>query len=200
MRVKGLNKFQYSVYRCGEYKVQITYTEIIAFIIYMVTASCIVILYAKSCTTFENWLKCIFAIILIKITKPSVDNHRVTVDKSSSPVELMCSLNVYIPSTVAVLWLHIGSIAMTTTPNEVIQSGSTVRFLLEDLQLSDAGVYQCVFTDQVNIVLGFHVVRSTINMWNMLLLGGSGACPQKKIENYLLWDWFSWQFYKNIFI
>ena len=62
----------------------------------------------------------------------------------------MCSLNVDIPSTVAVLWLHNGSIAMTTTPNEVIQSGNTVRLLLENLQLSDAGVYQCVFNDTFN--------------------------------------------------
>ena len=72
------------------------------------------------------------------------------VDVSASPVQLMCLLNIDIPSSVEVMWLHNGSTIMTTAPNEVTQNGSTTTLLIEDLQLSDAGVYQCVFNDTVD--------------------------------------------------
>ena len=64
----------------------------------------------------------------------------------SDPVQLMCSLNIDIPSNVEVMWLHNGSTNITT-PNESTENGSTTTLLIEDLQPSDAGVYQCVFND-----------------------------------------------------
>ena len=78
--------------------------------------------------------------------QPSVDNSRVIVDVSANPVQLMCSLNADIPSNVEVTWLHNGSTIMTP-PNELTQTGSTTTLLIRNLQLSDAGVYQCVFND-----------------------------------------------------
>ena len=71
---------------------------------------------------------------------------------------LTCSLNVTIPSTVMVTWLHNGSIVMTTSPN-----GNTATLQIENLQQSDAGVYQCVFDDTAGYVLR----RST----NLLIVG-----------------------------
>ena len=86
-----------------------------------------------------------FVIILTEITRPSVDK-RVIVDVSASPVQLNCSLNIDISSSVAVTWLHNGSTIMTP-PIELTQTDNTTTLLIRDLQLSDAGVYQCVFND-----------------------------------------------------
>ena len=49
-----------------------------------------------------------------------------------------------------VTWLHNGSFPMTTTPNEVMRTGNTTTLLIENFQLSDVGIYQCVFNDTVN--------------------------------------------------
>ena len=62
----------------------------------------------------------------------------------------MCSLNIDIPSSVTVIWLHNGSIAMTTSTNEISTVGNTTTLTIENPQPSDAGVYQCVFNDTVD--------------------------------------------------
>ena len=62
----------------------------------------------------------------------------------------MCSLNINISSNVMVTWLHNEHVAMTTHLNEVITAGSTTTLIIGNLQQSDAGDYQCVFTDTVN--------------------------------------------------
>ena len=61
----------------------------------------------------------------------------------------MCSLNVTIPSSMTVTWLHNGTIIMTP-PNEILTAGSTTTLVIRNPQSSDAGVYQCVFNDSVN--------------------------------------------------
>ena len=71
---------------------------------------------------------------------------------------LTCSLNVTIPSTVMVTWLHNGSVVMTASSN-----GNTATLSIQNLQPSDAGVYQCVFNDTAGYVLR----RST----NLLIVG-----------------------------
>ena len=62
----------------------------------------------------------------------------------------MCSLNINISSNVIVTWLHNGSVAMTTPPNEVLTTGNTTILVIRNPQPSDAGVYQCVFNDTVD--------------------------------------------------
>ena len=91
-----------------------------------------------------------------------------TVAVSASPVQLMCSLNGDIPPGVKVMWLHNGSTITTTAPNEVTQNGSTTTLLIGDLQLSDAGVYQCVFNATVDAWI------STRNI--SLLIRGMSSC------------------------
>ena len=59
---------------------------------------------------------------------------------------LTCSLNVTIPSSMTVTWLHNGTIIMTP-PNEVLTADSTTTLVIRNPQPSDAGVYQCVFND-----------------------------------------------------
>ena len=68
----------------------------------------------------------------------------------------MCSLNIDIPSSVNVTWLHNGR-DVVTTPNETItvyntnKTGNTTALTITNPQPSDAGVYQCVFNDTVGM-------------------------------------------------
>ena len=87
---------------------------------------------------------------VIDIIEPAMDSHMVTFSESTNSVQLMCSLNIDILSSVTVTWLHNGSIAMTTPPNEVLTTGNTTTLVIESPQSSDAGDYQCVFNDTVD--------------------------------------------------
>ena len=58
----------------------------------------------------------------------------------------MCLLNFNITSDVTVMWLHNGSVVMTT----LTQTGNNTTLQIGNLQLLDAGVYQCVFNDTFN--------------------------------------------------
>ena len=87
-------------------------------------------------------------ILVVEIVQPSI-GHRVTFDESTSCIQLMCSLNINISSDVIVTWIDNGHVAMTT-PNEVLTTGSTTTLVIRNPQPSDAGQYQCVFTDTVN--------------------------------------------------
>ena len=61
---------------------------------------------------------------------------------------LTCSLNVTIPPSMTVSWLHNGS--TITAADRVAQDGNTTTLLIRSpVQSSDAGVYQCVFNDTV---------------------------------------------------
>ena len=82
-----------------------------------------------------------------QIIQPPVDFYRVTFDESTSSVQLMCSLNIDIPSSVTVIWIYNNNLAMTTPPNEVITAGNTTTLVIGNPQPSDAGDYQCVFSE-----------------------------------------------------
>ena len=75
------------------------------------------------------------------------------VSPTAKMADFTCSLNVTIPSTVTVTWLHNGSVVMTAPSNEVTQTGSTTTLVIRNPQPSDAGVYQCVFNDTAGYVL-----------------------------------------------
>ena len=83
------------------------------------------------------------------IIYPSNDSQVIMYNDSMSSVLLMCSLNVTIPSSMTVTWLHNGTIIMTP-PNEVLTAGSTTTLIIRNPQSSDTGVYECVFNDSVN--------------------------------------------------
>ena len=87
---------------------------------------------------------------VIDIIQPTTNSHTVTFSKSTSSVQLMCSLNADIPSSVTVTWLHNDSIAMITPPNGVLTAGNTTTLAIGNAQPSDAGIYQCVFNDTVD--------------------------------------------------
>ena len=81
------------------------------------------------------------------ITQPSTDYDVQIVSSTATMVTVSCSLNVSIPGSVTVIWTH-NSIPI---PNGATQTtaGNTATLLIENLQPSDAGVYQCVFDDAV---------------------------------------------------
>ena len=89
----------------------------------------------------------LFFITAPNIIYPPNDSQVVMFNNSSSSVQLMCSLNVTIPSSMIVTWSHNGT---TTPPNEVLTAGSTTTLVIRNPQPSDAGIYQCVFNDSVN--------------------------------------------------
>ena len=65
--------------------------------------------------------------------------------------DITCSLNITIPSSVTVTWLHDGNVRLSS--NQTIQSGDSTTLLIENLQLPDAGVYQCIFNDTSGWIL-----------------------------------------------
>ena len=70
-------------------------------------------------------------------------------------VMLICSLNVTIPSSVTVSWVHNSTIVPSS---EVTQDDRTTTLQIDSPQSSDAGIYQCVFNDTAGYVLR----RSTV--------------------------------------
>jgi len=70
-------------------------------------------------------------------------------------------LNSNIPSNVTIEWIHNNSAVAMIPSNKSIESNDTATTLLmEDLQLTDAGVYECVFNHTVD---GW-ILRRTINL------------------------------------
>ena len=82
-----------------------------------------------------------------QIIQPPDDFHTVTFNVSTSSVQLMCSLNITIPSGVTVTWSHNSNPFLTKEPpNKVTKAGSTTTLIIKDPQPSDAGVYDCAFS------------------------------------------------------
>ena len=82
-----------------------------------------------------------------QVIQPPVDSRNVTFYESAKSVQLMCTLNIDIPSSVTVIWLYNSNYAMTGFPNEVITTGNTTTLVIANPQPSDAGVYQCTFVE-----------------------------------------------------
>jgi len=64
---------------------------------------------------------------------------------SASSVQLMCSLNINIPSSLTILWTYNAIPFIVVPPNEVITTGNTATLVIQNPQPSDAGLYQCTF-------------------------------------------------------
>ena len=81
------------------------------------------------------------------ITQPSTDIDVQIVSPTATMATLICSLNITIPSTVIIFWIHNAS--LITDRSQITKTGNTTTLLIENLQPSDAGVYQCGFNDAV---------------------------------------------------
>ena len=82
------------------------------------------------------------------ITQPSTNHYVQTIflPTTVTTADITCSLNITIPSSVTVTWLYDGNVTLSSS-NQTIQSGDSTTLLIENPQLSDAGVYQCIFND-----------------------------------------------------
>ena len=105
------------------------------------------------------------------ITQPSTDNNVQIVSPTATMATLTCSLNITIPSTVIVSWAHNNT--LFTDRSQITAAGNTTTLLIENLQPSDAGDYQCVFNDAVGsgwvlrrnsrlIITGLYVYRPCV--------------------------------------
>ena len=79
------------------------------------------------------------------ITQPSTDNDVQIVSPTATMATLTCSLNIIIPSTVIVTWSHNAN--FITDHSQITQTGNTTTLLIENLQPSDAGDYECAIND-----------------------------------------------------
>ena len=99
-------------------------------------------------------LLCNIIFLDIQIIQPPVDLFIVTFNESSNSVQLTCSLNIDILSSVTVRWFLN---SLFTPPHEAITTDNTTTLLIENPQPSDAGDYTCFFMGlnvQRIIVLG----------------------------------------------
>ena len=79
------------------------------------------------------------------ITQPPTDNDVQIVSPTATMTNITCSLNITIPSTVIVTWSH--NTSLITDHSQITKTGSTTTLLIDNLQPSDAGDYQCAFND-----------------------------------------------------
>lgn len=63
----------------------------------------------------------------------------------TSSVQLICSLNINIPSSVTVTWLYRGIPIIIGPPYEVITVDKNATLVIQNPQPSHAGDYQCLF-------------------------------------------------------
>ena len=82
--------------------------------------------------------------IVPQIIQPPTDFYMITFDESTDSVQLMCSLNIDIPSSVTVIWIY-NNIHIIT--NGVSTAGNTTTLVIGSPQPSDAGVYGCTFIE-----------------------------------------------------
>ena len=92
------------------------------------------------------------------ITRPSFDDYVQVVSTTATTVNVMCSLNITIPSTVVILWIHNNT---AITNDGVSQTGNTTTLLIGNFQPSVVGDYQCVFND---VLGGGWTIRRTIRL------------------------------------
>ena len=85
-------------------------------------------------------------VIVPQIIQPPDDSYVVTFEESTSSVQLMCSLNVIIPSSETIIWSYNSGPLLIAPHNEIITNGNTTTLLIVNPQPSDAGVYQCIFS------------------------------------------------------
>ena len=82
----------------------------------------------------------------MRIIQPPVNFINVTFNELTSSVQLTCSLNIDIPSSVTVTWLFRGVAIIIEPPLEVITVDNSTSLVIHNPQPSDhVGDYQCLF-------------------------------------------------------
>jgi len=97
-------------------------------------------------------------------TQPLTDYDVQIVSPTATRANVTCSLNVTIPSNMIISWRHNDSLVSVASPNNATQ---TAMLLIRNLQPSDAGVYQCVFS---NTIPNGWVLRRNIRLITSMLV------------------------------
>ena len=79
------------------------------------------------------------------ITQPSTDYDVQIVPPTATMANLTCSLNITIPGSVSISWVH--NIDNPVPASESMQFGHSTTLIIKNLQELDAGIYQCRFFD-----------------------------------------------------
>ena len=90
-------------------------------------------------------LLCKIIFLVPQIIQPPVDLYTVTFNESTDSIQLMCSLNIDIPSSVTVIWLDGPNIFDVGPYDTITQDGTTTTLVIGNPQPSDDGVYRCTF-------------------------------------------------------
>ena len=80
-----------------------------------------------------------------QVIQPPENLYTKVFDASMSSVQLMCSLNIEIPSSVTVTWLYNSNEFILGPYDTITQGGTTTTLTIGNPQPSDAGIYQCSF-------------------------------------------------------
>ena len=99
------------------------------------------------------------------ITQPPADVEVQIIFPNVTMINLLCVLNVNIPSGMIITWLHNGNVEVNLTTNRKQTSNSVT--LRRNTQPSDSGVYQCLFNDTA---IGLTLRRNitVLSMYNSL--------------------------------
>ena len=94
-----------------------------------------------------NIINLLYKIVFLvpQIIQPPVDFYTETFDESTDSFQLMCSLNIDIPSSVTVTWTYNSNTFNLGPYDAITQDGTTTTLVIGDPQLSDVGFYQCSF-------------------------------------------------------
>jgi len=69
-------------------------------------------------------------------------------DAATSSVQLVCSLDPFIPLSTKIMWLDRRITRFVQTPPNILETNDTTTVItIVDLQSLDEGCYQCVFSD-----------------------------------------------------
>ena len=103
------------------------------------------------------------------IVQPSTDNDVQIASPTATMATLTCSLNVTIPdiNRGTNSWSHNGTLIPLS---QTRQTGDTFTLLLQNLQPSHAGVYQCELNDVANS--GWKLQRSI----RLFIIGNNTCC------------------------
>ena len=91
------------------------------------------------------------------ITQPPVNYVQIV---TVTTVNVTCSMNITIPSTMIVLWLHNNTVIRG---DRVSHGGNITTLLINNFQPSDVGDYQCVFSDLLSEWTIRRTTRLSIN-------------------------------------
>ena len=103
--------------------------------------------HSRFCADIKGWLLYVFTgnTAPFHIIEPLADNDVQIFPPTATMATLTCSLNITIPDTVAIVWAHNNNVI--TMAERVTKTGNTTTLLVENVQPSDAGDYQCAFND-----------------------------------------------------